>query len=228
MKKWLFIFCLCLPTFFLMGAIKSWDAYKKFVLAHQKTIPGWCVPEKAGKMMDLIYEIRPQVCVEIGVYGGSSVYPTAAALAFVRNGIIHAIDPWKEDECLIGYDANNPNYDWWKNHSHLEAIYQMFLVTMHKHKLNRYCHVMRMTSVAALSHFADESVDILHIDGNHTENVAFSDAEMWLPKVRSGGFIWFDDVNWSTTKKAVQFMLKNCIFLPDRSIGNECYLFQKN
>ena len=226
MKKWFFLFLA--SSTFLSSAIGNWDVFKQYVLRHQKVIPGWCVPEKAEKLMDLIYETHPQVCVEIGVYGGSSVYPMASALAFLKKGIIHAIDPWQEEECLVGYTPDNPNYDWWKNHSHLEAIYQQFLMTLTKHKLKPYCHVMRMTSEQALSDFKDESIDILHIDGNHTENVAYSDAEMWLPKVKKGGYIWFDDVNWSTTKKAVQFMMENCTLDLERSVGNECYLFQKN
>jgi len=71
-------------------------------------------------------------------------------------------------------------------------------------------------------------IDILHIDGNHFEDIALGDAEIWLPKVKKGGYIWFDDANWPETRRAVQFMKENCDLDMERSIGDDCYLFQKN
>ena len=225
MKKWLLFFCLSFSTL-LMGVNMSWDTYKKSVLHHQKSAIGWCTSEKAEKLMDLIHDTHSKVCVEIGVFGGSSVYPMAAALSFQKDGIIHAIDPWSTEECLKGYAPGNPNYEWWKKVD-LEAIYQQFLILLQRHKVSSFCNVMRITSEEALSHFANESIDILHVDGNHLEDIAVSDAVMWLPKVKKGGYIWFDDVNWPQTKKAVQFMKENCFLDIDRSVGDECYLFQK-
>ena len=50
---------------------------------------------------------------------------------------------------------------------------------------------MRITGLQALDLFADESIDILHVDGNHTENVALNDAKQYLPKVKKEGiFGW--------------------------------------
>ena len=89
---------------------------------------------------------------------------------------------------------------------------------------------MKMTSEEALQHFADESIDILHIDGNHTADVALSDAYMWLPKVKKGGYIWFDDANWPTTAKAGAYLREHCTLNPSRSFfseGVECLLFEK-
>ena len=85
---------------------------------------------------------------------------------------------------------------------------------------------MKTTSAKAVEEFEDESIDILHIDGNHTEDSAYFDAVHWLPKVKQGGYIWFDDVNWSTTNKAVRYMKDYCTLIESRSVGNECYLFK--
>ena len=227
MKKWLLFFCLSFSTL-LMGVNMSWDTYKKYVLHHQKSVPGWCCPEKAEKLMELIRETNPKVCVEVGVFGGSSVYPMASALSFQKSGgIIHAIDPWSNAECLKGYTPGDPNYEWWGK-VNLEAIYQQFLIILNRHKVSAACNVMRMTSEAALTHFADESIDILHIDGNHFTDIAVSDAVMWLPKVKKGGYIWFDDANWPETREAVQFVKEHCFLDMERSIGHDCYLFHKN
>ena len=227
MKKCFLFLFLSLSTL-LMGVNISWNTYKKGILHKQKSIAGWCCQEKAEKLMDLIYEIHPKVCVEIGVFGGSSVYPMASALSFQEDGIIYAIDPWSTEECLRGTVPGNRNYEWWSKLD-LEAIYQKFLISLQIHKVSDFCHVMRTTSKEALCHFADESIDILHIDGNHhLEDIEVSDAVMWLPKVKKGGYIWFDDANWPETKRAVQFMKEQCSLDIKRSVGNDCYLFRKN
>jgi predicted O-methyltransferase YrrM len=204
----------------------EWERHKQIILMQQKTIPGWCVYEKANKLMDLIYETHPQIVVEIGVFGGSSAYPMAEALCYQNHGLIYAIDPWKTGNCQSGYAPDDPNYLWWTNLD-LEKIYQDFANLIEQNQLSNFCHIMRNTSVEALSHFADESIDILHIDGNHSEESAYTDVVFFLPKVKRNGYIWFDDVNWSSTNKAVNYLLARCTLHAMRSIGDECYLFQK-
>jgi cephalosporin hydroxylase len=200
-----------------------WTGYKNQVLQHQSKIDGWCNQQKATGMMDLIYEVKPELCVEVGVFGGSSIYPTASALKFLGQGIVCAIDPWRHEDCLEGYDANDVNYQWWSKVD-LEAIYQGFLRVLNRFHLQPYCHVMRMTGLEALNTFADGSIDILHIDGNHTKDSALSDAEMYLPKVKQGGYIWFDDVNWASTAQACQFLKQHCVKIEALST-DEYYLF---
>ncbi len=225
MKKFFILaLLLCTSAFIAFGS--SWDSYKQQTLHVQKTIPGWCSTEKAQKLMDLVYEVHPKICVEIGVFGGSSVYPTARALKFLKEGVIYAIDPWSNIECTQGYTSDDPNYGWW-NQIDLEKVYCDFKSLIESHGLSPYCNIMRMTSKEALLTFADESIDILHIDGNHTEEVAFADAQMFLPKLKKGGYLWFDDVDWSTTKKAVVYISEHCELLADRSVGNSCLLFRK-
>ncbi len=225
MKKWLILWLISFIPL-LTAVDHKWEKHKQTVLLYQKDIPGWCVYEKANKLMELIYETHPNVVVEIGVFGGSSVYPMAEALRYQNHGVIHAIDPWRAQDCQVGYSPDNANYQWWTSVD-LEKIYKDF-VKMIKHcHLTNFCNVIRATSLEAANSFADESIDILHIDGNHTENAAFLDAQLFFPKVKRGGYIWFDDVNWSTTKKAVMYLLEKCVLDPSRSVGNECYLLQK-
>ena len=203
----------------------DWKQYQNNVLFYQPQISGWCSKEKAIRMMDLIYEVKPEVCVEVGVFGGSSIYPTARALEFIDRGKVYAIDPWSNSECLDGYAVDDPNYQWWSRVD-LEQIYRDFLKMLSYFKLNHRCVVLRMTGVEALDQFADESIDILHIDGNHTEEIALNDAKMYLPKVKKGGYIWFDDVNWATTRCAWEFLNTQCTKDEARST-NEYFLFRK-
>src|SRR5665213_3143942 len=113
-----------MATAFLSGAEteKEWESCKIKTLARQHEAQGWCSKEKAEKLMDLIYEAQPTVCVEVGVFGGSSIYPTARALQYLGQGKVYAIDPWAKEDCQVGYDINDPNYIWWSS-INLDEIY---------------------------------------------------------------------------------------------------------
>lgn len=225
MKKWLAIGFASL-TISLSSANLNWDDYVSEVLSHQANVPGWCTYDKAQKMMELIQEAHPTVCVEIGVFGGSSIYPTASALRYLGKGTVYAIDPWSNEECLKGYSEDDPNYIWWSQVD-LEKIFTDFNNMLEHFGLTKFCDVLRMNSIDALSHFQDESIDVLHIDGNHTEQIALRDIQMYLPKLKKGGYLWFDDVNWTSTNKAVQYASEHCDFEYAVS-NNSCILFKKN
>lgn len=220
-----FILCSIQPRQTLAVSSADWEQYKDQVLLYQDNIPGWCCQGKAERMMDLVYEVKPEICVEIGVFGGSSIYPTASALKFLNQGTIYAIDSWSKLDCLEGYASDDTNYLWW-NSINLENIYLDFMNMLDRFELSPYCMVMRTTGLKALDQFADESIDILHIDGNHTEDVALTDAQIYLPKVKKGGYIWFDDVNWLTTHKALEFLSLHCV-KDEMYSTDEYYLFIK-
>lgn len=215
------------PCFFS----SDWNTYQRCVLSQQTRIPGWCTVQKAKNMMDLAYEVKPDVCVEVGVFGGSSIYPTACTLRFLNKGKIYAIDSWSVADCLEGYAEDDPNYAWWKALDY-EAIYAQFCAMLKYYQLDPYSEVMRMTGIAAASYFEDESIDILHIDGNHTQSAVLADAQAYLPKVKTGGYIWFDDVNWHTsrdgftTRAAYDYLIDYCELVVERSENDYC-LFRK-
>lgn len=225
--KYFSLIALTLLTLPLHGTDSVWNSFRERVLQFQTQIPGWCSIEKAEKMMQLIYDTRPNICVEIGVFGGSSIYPTARALQYLKKGVVYAIDPWSREECLEGYTPEDPNYQWWASID-LSEVFQNFGLMLKRYKLTNYCHVMRMSSKQALPHFADNSIDILHIDGNHTEAPSLADVQMFVPKIKKGGYLWLDDANWTSMNKAVEYLMLSEQFAVDYERStNACLLFQK-
>lgn len=224
MKKAIFLMLLTVATA-LHSNDAQWEHYKAKVMPELAKIDGWCSREKARNMMDLIYETRPEVCVEIGVFGGSSIYPTAKALSYNNQGVVYAIDPWSKEGVSEGYEPGDANYEWW-NSIDLEKIYHNFRHMLKQQHLQHYCIVMRMTAEQACVSFQNNSIDILHIDGNHSEESALRDAKLYLPKVKKGGYIWFDDVNWKSTTQAIRFLNEHCEEIPDM-FANNCVLFRK-
>jgi hypothetical protein len=58
-------------------------------------------------------------------------------------------------------------------------------------------------------------IDILHIDGNHSDVTSYIDVTKWVPLVKSGGWIIFDDMTWYengkfTNARAVEWLDTHC------------------
>ncbi len=195
----------------------DWDTYQGEVLKEKPSFPGWCPDDKAQHIMNLLLTNHSKVCVELGVFGGSSFFPTAAALAYKKQGIVYAIDPWNNEACLEGYEEkNDDHYKYWST-VNLSKIMNMFVEGMHKNGLDATYCIMRMSSAQAYLHFDDQSIDFIHIDGNHSEQSAVFDVEHWLPKVKKGGIICFDDAWWKSTQPAIKIMLKECDMMEESS-----------
>lgn len=200
-----------------------------FLDSHLGTIDGWCEKEKAKKLYDIIYELKPSICVEIGVFGGSSLLPQALALKHNNKGTIVGIDPWT-NSCAIEEMENEANKNWWGS-VNLEAVYKKFLEKVKLYEVENFVQVFRNKSSEVVNRFEDNSIDVLHIDGNHCEKLSYADAVDYYPKVRVGGYIFFDDINWSentkdiSTQKGVNYLLQYCEKIG--VFGKDCLLMKK-
>lgn len=196
---------------------EEWANYKKKVLLEQPNFPGWCPDHKAERIMNLIYANPSDICVEVGVFGGSSFFPLVSAMSYKKQGIAYAIDPWDNAACLVGYEAANDEHKKYWGTTDLIRVMNKFMEGMHKNSLDSHYAILRMTSDKAVALFDDESIDFLHIDGNHSEKSALFDVTNWVPKVKKGGIICFDDAWWKSTKPAVMLLLKHCDTMKESS-----------
>lgn len=181
---------------------------------------GWCTPEKAVALSNCILENKPNTIVEIGVFGGRSLMAMAFTCQFLNNGKVYGIDPWTADAALRDVQEKE-NLDWWSKVDY-EYMYKKCLVQIIEHDASSVCNLYRTTSDKAV--FMFDKVNMVHIDGNHSESQSTQDVFMWMPKVPPGGYIWFDDIDWYSTKNAVRLLEERCERFPD--IGN-CGIFKK-
>jgi hypothetical protein len=61
------------------------------------------------------------------------------------------------------------------------------------------CECVQLVQSTSESAALIEDIELLHIDGNHSETTSLIDVTKWVPQVKKGGIIIFDDVNWVTT-----------------------------
>jgi predicted O-methyltransferase YrrM len=189
-------------------------------------IEGWCSAEKAENFIDLIMETKPSLYVEIGTYGGSSLVPVALTLKFLNKGHVVTIDPWDKAEAIRYFDPikDEQHLNWWSriNYSY---IYDSYLHNLKKYGIENFVTTLKMTSEQATQHIPNE-IDILYLDGNHTEYASLQDVLLYLPKVRVGGYIWINDALWEEHRKATEWLKGTCTLVKSIDRGN-CLLFQK-
>lgn len=219
-------------------------------LAALPPIPGWCSEDKSRALIATILEHKPLLSVEIGVFGGSSLVPQALALAALSrsadpqvrssgqadqrtSGLIFGIDPWDNGAALEEM-ADEANRSWWAGVD-LETIYQGCRKLITDAGLSPWCKLLRAKAEGIADAFPDGGIDLLHIDGNHSEELSVRDVSLYLPKVRPGGHVYFDDVTWTeggvrTTGRALAMVLEECEKIQDigddRS-GSICSVFRK-
>ena len=194
----------------------------EFITSIMPTMEGWCSPEKASALATHTLNIRPRVCVEIGVYSGRSLLAIALALKANSFGHIIGIDPWSPAASIDGFANDPPNRDWWARLDH-NAIYkqcQHYIATL---AVKDHTSLWTLTSDQAihpLRHIAKHYhsslpfVDILHIDGNHSVAQALADVNNYVPLVRPNALVALDDLDWETTKPAQRRLLDLCTELP--------------
>lgn len=178
---------------------------------------GWCTPEKAAHLYELVNARALEhtvSCVEIGVFGGRSLVAMAMAVKDAGAGFVVGIDPYTA-QSAIEHNDNDVVLEWWGKLVDLETIYLGCQRFIHAYNLMHCCALLR-TSSEHVSHLFPQ-IDVLHIDGNHSETTSVRDVRLYAPRVRAGGYIIFDDANWPSTQRAVEMLNFYADRLPDRS-----------
>jgi len=128
---------------------------------------------------DLIAATQPSIIVELGTHWGEAYFTFCQTVDELGlSSLCYAVDHWQGDEHAGQYgeevfdDVSQYN----------ERYYRQF------------SYLLRKSFDDALSQFAEDSIDLLHIDGLHTYEAVSHDFNSWLPKVKQGGIILLHDI----------------------------------
>ena len=128
----------------------------------------------------LISEIKPSIFVELGTFSGNSYFGFCKSVKDHKLSTkCYAIDTWKGDEHGGYYEEN---------------IFQE-VEKFNKEYYSSFSRLMRISFNDAIDYFADNSIDLLHIDGLHTYEAVKHDFETWLPKLSPNAMVLFHDTN---------------------------------
>jgi hypothetical protein len=127
----------------------------------------------------VIEKLKPTTFVELGTHTGNSYFSFCQSIQENKtNTKSWAVDTWEGDAHAGFYD---------------EAIFERVRHTNLQYR--SFSTLLRCTFDSAAEHFADGSVDLLHIDGLHTYEAVKHDFDTWLPKMSSKGVVLFHDTN---------------------------------
>ena len=159
--------------------------------------------------MQITLSIVPMLYVELGVFAGRSLFSVALAQNFLNHGLSIGVEPWSPIPCGEGLIEQDENRKWWGekvDHAKIESECRVWVNLL---GLDRRIRLFKGTASDATHLFSiaqliigRSPVDFLHIDGNHSELCSTEDVLNYLPFVRKGGIVVFDDVDWASTKKA--------------------------
>ncbi len=128
----------------------------------------------------IIEALRPRTLVELGTHTGNSYSAFCQAVRHLETATsCYAVDTWEGDP-QAGYYG--------------EEVYRT-LSDFHDPRYGSFSRLMRMTFDEAVAHFADGTVDLLHIDGLHTYEAVRHDFETWQSRISDRGVVLFHDIN---------------------------------
>lgn len=134
----------------------------------------------------LISILKPETLVELGIHYGFSYYNMCRTLSILK----------KEDEEFIKTKAFG--IDWFLGDRHAEFIEEEKSVIEKYVKNNNlefssFSEIIKKNFDDAVSDFEDNSIDLLHIDGQHLYEDVSNDFNKWKKKLSDKSVVFFHD-----------------------------------
>lgn len=127
------------------------------------------------------------IAAEVGVWEGKF---SRKILLATEPRELHLIDPW-----LYQPEFANTGFGRKKNETRMAEMYREVVSAFADVPAVK---VHRAMSTVALEKFPDGYFDWVYIDGNHNEPFVWDDLALARRKVKPGGIIAGDDLNWQT------------------------------
>jgi hypothetical protein len=134
----------------------------------------------------LISIIKPKIFVELGIHYGFSYYNICRTLQILK----------QEDEDFITSKAFG--FDWFKGDQHVK-IDETDEINIEKYvrdnnfKFSHFSEIIKKKFDDAVSDFEDNSIDLLHIDGQHFYEDVSNDFNKWKKKLSDKSVVIFHD-----------------------------------
>lgn len=160
----------------------------------------WSTDEKKNKLYDLVIKASEEfkdttpLSVEIGVFGGVSLFCMATAHKDLKKGFAIGIDSWDNVTPLEG--TNHPDNNKWWGTLDIKSVFNAFVKDTTRKDWSDFVKYLKGRSDSFAGEFADESITVFHQDGNHNVECITRELELWSPKVKTGGYWVADDTNW--------------------------------
>lgn len=156
---------------------------------------------KVFLLAELIVAERLTRVVEIGVYRGRLFLPLGRLMARLGRGEMVGIDPYSAD-AAVQRDVELEAIDLvqWPQTIDWEAIHREVSEGIGRWSIGESARLIRGRGEESADLFADATIDLLHVDGNHDRAAVARDVELYLPHLRDGGYLVMDDIAWPSVR----------------------------
>jgi predicted O-methyltransferase YrrM len=193
------------------------------IRAAESRLEGRCSRDKALFLARTVLAEHPQVCVEIGVLGGRSIMPCAAALRHAGTGSIFAIETWNADAAVASPTNDAPDTAWSRvEFPRLKREFYRFVAVV---DLTRQVRLVEARPGQAAMLF--DRIDFLHVNGSQCVGKAAEAALFYASKVRRGGIVVLDDIDWSDAEAAWEALRDLCDTLTPPEGMESCALLRR-
>ena len=151
------------------------------------------------------------IVVEIGVFGGANLIHLHDICESNRTRIV-GIDPFETIAIFNGQTETQIDSSVRESSRQVLASHRRHLQeAIRRHELAPRIELKVGTSwELAEQTFADGSIDLLHIDGDHSYDGVLRDLKCLYRKIKVNGVVILDDITWPSVRKAfVAFVREN-------------------
>lgn len=168
-----------------------------------------CTDESRHIISNYANNITNGIIVEIGVLGGATLL-SLIDLAQKNNNIIYGIDPFEKINIFNGVDENDTDPNMVQNARAFFKNNRLILQKIIKeYNLDNNLKILHDNSASVVDTFADKSINLLHIDGDHSTLGVYEDLTKYYPKMAKGGVIIGDDFKWISVKNGLDMFCKD-------------------
>lgn len=170
------------------------------------TLPGWCTFEKAMRLYQLAFDAITEiphpyhVSLELGVFGGRSLFPIALAHKHAMRGCAIGIDTW-DNVAPLSDENNKANNEWWATVPIGEVREQCYRDRDHFKLMDR-CRLFTVrTTDPDMVFLVQGKLILIHQDSSHNFSTIKAELDAWASHLAPGGYWVTDDNDWPETKE---------------------------
>jgi hypothetical protein len=190
--------------------MKTYNELKDEIKKIKKQVKNGPMASGGGTKLNLIgwliYNYNLQSTLDLGVYYGKSLFSQAFIHNEYTNGIVYGIDPYNREDFKQLDPGSSPvevvnNY---ADTTDFEEIYNYVIDSISAFGYGKNITFLRQRSDKAIDYFIENNIyfDLIYIDGNHDTKNVISDVNLYLPRLKDGGFIVLDDIHYKSVSPA--------------------------
>jgi predicted O-methyltransferase YrrM len=220
----------------LRAALVNWSAeapegipaiVSAVIRAAELRLEGKCSREKALFLARTVLAECPRVGVEIGVFGGRSIIPCAAAMRHNGAGFMFAVETWAPDATVANPTDDAPDASW--SRVELPRVKHEFYRFVAAVDLTRQVRLVEARPGQAAMLF--DQIDFLHVSGSQCVGKAAEAALLYASKVRRGGIVVLDGIDWTGAESGREILCDLCDELttltPKQAGMEDCALLRR-